>query len=375
MTAEQRAGPGRTTGTDGVGPVRTARGSASTPAGRALAPVLVALALLLVASVVVGIALGPTTVPLDDTVRYLHAAVTGASIGSDEVTAYSIVWQVRTPRVLLAVVVGAGLSVVGTASQAMVRNPLADPYVLGISSGASVGACLVAVFGLFAALGIYALSVAAFAGALVASTLVFLAARSSAGLTPLRLVLTGVAMAYAFQAVTSLLVFLSPRGDAARTILFWTLGGLGTANWTTLPVATAVVTAGLVLLWRGSRSLDVLSMGDETSASLGVDATRFRRRLFLLTAGITGVLVAASGAIGFVGLIMPHIVRMLVGSSHRRVLAVAPLVGGCFLVWVDLLCRVVVAPLELPIGVVTSLIGVPVFIALMRRRGYLFGGR
>jgi iron complex transport system permease protein len=375
MTANPSTRLGRTTEPGDTVVGKAAQGQSLVPAGRALVPMIVALVLLLVVSVVVGIALGPTSVPVDDTVRYIYAAITGASISSDEVTAYSIVWQVRTPRVLLAVVVGAGLSVVGAASQAMVRNALADPYVLGISSGASVGACLVAVFGMFATLGIYALSAAAFGGAIVASTLVYLAARSSSGLTPLRLVLTGIAMAYAFQAITSLLVFLSPRGDAARTILFWTLGGLGTANWTTLPVATVVVTVGLVLLWRSSRSLDILSMGDETSASLGIDATRFRRRLFLLTAGITGVLVAASGAIGFVGLIMPHIVRMLVGSSHRRVLVVAPLIGGCFLVWVDLLCRVIVKPLELPIGVVTSLIGVPVFIALMRGRGYLFGGR
>jgi iron complex transport system permease protein len=344
-------------------------------ADRALPPIVVALTLVLVASVLLGIALGPTSVPVPDTLRYLWAALTGGSIRAEEVTAYSIVWDVRTPRVLLAVVVGSGLSLVGTATQAMVRNPLADPYVLGISSGASVGACLVAVFGLFASLGVYALSTAAFGGALVAATLVFLAARSPVGLTPLRLVLTGIALAYAFQAVTSLMVFLSPRGDAARTILYWTLGGLGTANWTSLPVAATVTALAFVLLWRASRALDVLSMGDETSASLGIDSTGFRRRLFVLTAGVTGVLVAVSGVIGFVGLIMPHTVRMLVGAGHRRVLVVAPLLGGIFLVWVDLLCRVVVAPLELPVGVVTALVGVPVFIALMRRRGYLFGGR
>jgi iron complex transport system permease protein len=195
------------------------------------------------------------------------------------------------------------------------------------------------------------------------------------GSPPLRLVLTGVALAYAFQATASLLVFLSPRGDAARTVLFWTLGGFGAANWTSLPVATAVVAAATVMLWRRSRSLDVLSMGDETSASLGIDGARFRRHLFVLTAAVTGVTVAVSGGIGFVGLIMPHIVRILVGASHRRVLTVAPLLGGCFMVWVDLVCRLIVKPLELPVGVVTALIGVPVFITLIRRRGYLFGGR
>ncbi|MGP4017484.1 FecCD family ABC transporter permease [Saccharopolyspora sp. 5N708] len=329
----------------------------------------------LVVSVLAGIALGPTVVPLHEVVRFLWAALTGGTIGTDEVTGYSIVWQVRTPRVLLAVVVGAGLSVVGVAIQAMVRNALADPFVLGISSGASVGATTVLVFGVFASLGVYALSVAAFLGALGASALVYAAASSRAGLTPLRLVLTGIALAYGFQAVMSVLVFLAPNGDAARTVLFWLLGSLGAANWGSLPLAAAAVLVCVAVLNRRSRSLDVLSMGDETAASLGVDAVSLRRWLFVLTSAVTGLLVAVSGAVAFVGLVMPHFVRILVGASHRRVLAVAPLAGACFLVWADLVSRTLFAPEELPLGVITALVGVPVFITLLRRRGYLFGGR
>ncbi|KWX01237.1 putative FecCD-family membrane transport protein [Carbonactinospora thermoautotrophica] len=329
----------------------------------------------LVLSVIAGIALGPTVVPLGDVLRYLDAAITGGSIRADEVTAYSIVWNVRAPRVLLAAVVGAGLSVVGVAVQALVRNALADPFVLGISSGASVGATAVVVFGLFAGLGVLALSTAAFLGALAATVLVYLAARSRLGLTPLRLVLTGVALAYAFQAVMSVLVFLSPNGQAAQTVLFWLLGSLGAATWESLPLALVAVVVAVVVLLRRSTALDVLSMGDETAASLGVDAARLRRQLFVLTAVVTGVLVAVSGAIGFVGLVLPHVVRMVVGSAHRRVLAVAPLAGACFLVWVDVLARTLVPPEELPLGVITALIGVPVFLVVMRRRGYLFGGR
>nr|WP_267595533.1 iron ABC transporter permease [Carbonactinospora thermoautotrophica] len=329
----------------------------------------------LVLSVIAGIALGPTVVPLGDVLRYLDAAITGGSIRADEVTAYSIVWNVRAPRVLLAAVVGAGLSVVGVAVQALVRNALADPFVLGISSGASVGATAVVVFGLFSGLGVLALSTAAFLGALAATVLVYLAARSRLGLTPLRLVLTGVALAYAFQAVMSVLVFLSPNGQAAQTVLFWLLGSLGAATWESLPLALVAVVVAVVVLLRRSTALDVLSMGDETAASLGVDAARLRRQLFVLTAVVTGVLVAVSGAIGFVGLVLPHVVRMVVGSAHRRVLAVAPLAGACFLVWVDVLARTLVPPEELPLGVITALLGVPVFLVVMRRRGYLFGGR
>ncbi|MGW7270741.1 FecCD family ABC transporter permease [Streptomyces sp. NPDC054864] len=348
-------------------------------AGRAgrgrLVTTLAVLSVTLVVSVIAGIALGPTVVPLGDVVRFLSAALTGGSIGADDVTGYSIVWHVRTPRVLLAAVVGAGLSVVGVAIQALVRNALADPFVLGISSGASVGATAVVVFGVFAGLGVYALSAAAFLGALGATVLVYLAARGPLGLTPLRLVLTGVALAYGFQALMSVLVFLSPNGQAARTVLFWLLGSLGSASWESLPLAAGAVLVTVVVLLRQSRSLDVLSLGDETAASLGVDAESLRRRLFLLTAAVTGLIVAVSGAIGFVGLVLPHVVRILVGSTHRRVLAVAPLAGACFLVWVDLVARTAFAPEELPLGVITALIGVPVFIVLMRRRGYLFGGR
>ncbi|WP_237774090.1 FecCD family ABC transporter permease [Actinosynnema sp. ALI-1.44] len=340
-----------------------------------LVPVLLTLSVALVVSVAAGIALGSSVIPIGDVLRYLGAALTGGTITSDELSGYTIVWEVRTPRVLLAVLVGAGLSVVGVVIQALVRNALADPFVLGISSGASVGATAVVVFGVFASLGVYALSAAAFLGALGASVLVYIAAMSKAGLTPLRLVLTGIALAYGFQAVMSVLVFLAPDGQAARTVLFWLMGSLGGANWGSLPIAAVAVLLAMVVLLRNSRPLDVLAMGDETAASLGVDAVRLRRWLFVLTAAVTGLLVAVSGAVGFVGLVMPHLVRIVVGSGHRRVLAVAPLAGAVFMVWTDLVARTLVAPEELPLGVITAVIGVPVFITLMRRRGYLFGGR
>lgn len=341
---------------------------------RLAGPVLLLSAALAI-SLIAGIALGPSTVALADVLRYLGKAITGGTITGDEVTGYSIVWQVRTPRVLLAAVVGAGLSVVGVAVQALVRNALADPFVLGISSGASVGAAAVVVFGLFAGLGVLALSTAAFLGALGATALVYLAARGKFGLTPLRLVLTGVALTYAFQAVMSVLVYLSPNGQAAQTVLFWLLGSLGSATWASLPLAALGVAVAVVVLLRYGTALDVLSMGDETAMSLGTDAAALRRWLFLLTAVVTGLLVAVSGSIGFVGLVLPHVVRMIAGSGHRRVLALAPLVGAVFLVWVDLLARTLVAPEELPLGVITALIGVPVFLVVMRRRGYAFGGR
>lgn len=339
-----------------------------------LVPLLGVLVVLLLVSVVAGIALGPVNLPANQVIRLLFTEIRGGVVPADEAGPYRIITQLRLPRVLLAAVVGAGLAVVGVAVQACVRNALADPYILGISSGASVGATAVTTLGILSALGLYALSVAAFVSALAATALVYLAARSRSGLTPLRLVLTGTAMAYGFSALTTLLVFRAPHGEAARSALFWLLGSLAGANWASLPIAAIVVLLGVCYFGICARRLNALSMGDEAAITLGVHAGRFRRELFVVCAALTGVLVAVSGAIGFVGLLLPHLVRMVVGADHRRVLAVAPPAGACFLVWVDLMARTVAAPEELPIGVLTAAIGVPFFVFLMRRRGYVFGG-
>lgn len=330
---------------------------------------------MLVISIVLAIGLGSAFVHPAETLRHLWAALVGGTIGAEEVTEHNIIWNLRTPRVLLAATVGAGLGAVGVAVQAMVRNPLADPFVLGVSSGASVGAVAVGVLGALSFLGVYAVSVGAFLGSLVATLLVHAAASGREGVTPVRLILTGVALSFVFQALMGVIVYFAPSGEATSTVLFWSMGSFGAANWGSLPVVAVVVLVGLVVLRSSSRSLDVMTLGEETSASLGVDSGRLRKGLFFLTAAMTGAMVAVSGAIGFAGLVVPHVVRILVGAVHRRVLLVAPLVGAVFMVWVDLASRVVVAPRELPLGFLTALIGVPVFLFLLRRRGYLFGGR
>lgn len=333
------------------------------------------LTVVLLGSVLVAIGLGTAVITPEETARHLWAALTGGRIAADEVTTHQILWQIRTPRVLLAALVGAGLSAIGVAIQATVRNALADPFVLGVSSGASVGAVSVSVTGGLAVLGVYAVSAGAFVGALTASLLVYAASVRSGALSPLRLVLTGVAMSLGFQAVMSVIIYFAPDSEATSMVLYWTMGSFGAATWGALPVVAVVVTAGLALLYRYGRVLDVLALGDETAASLGVSPDRHRKVLLVLVSLVTGVMVAVSGAIAFVGLVMPHVVRMVVGVTHTRVLAVAPLVGAIFMVWVDLVSRTLVAPRELPLGVITALVGVPVFIALMRRRGYTFGGR
>ncbi|GAB2779527.1 FecCD family ABC transporter permease [Streptomyces daliensis] len=338
-------------------------------------PLVAALCCVLLLSLLCAVALGASGIGWGHSVRLLHAGLTGGALGADERSAYTVVWDLRLPRALLAAVVGAGLASVGVAVQALVRNALADPFVLGISSGAAVGANAVLLFGALGALGIWALSVSAFVSALAAMALVYAVARTAQGLTPLRLVLTGTAMYYGFSALTTLMVFAAERGEAARSAMMWLLGSLGGASWASLPIATGAVAAGLAYLLLSARRLNALAMGDETAAALGVDAGRLRRELFLLAAAVTGAVVAVSGAIGFVGLMVPHAVRVLVGADHRRVLAVAPLAGAVLLVWVDVLSRIVLAPVELPVGVLTAVIGVPCFLLLMRHRaGYTFGG-
>ncbi|MFE6222741.1 MULTISPECIES: iron ABC transporter permease [unclassified Streptomyces] len=358
-------------------PLPTARsGADSAPSRRVSLPLLLpVLSAGLLLSVVCGAGLGASGLSWGQVLRFLWAGLTGGAISADEVAAYTIVWELRFPRAVLAGVVGAGLAAIGVAVQAMVRNALADPFVLGISSGAAVGANAVLLFGAFGALGLWALSTAAFLSALLAMALVYAIARTAGGLTPLRLVLTGTAMYYGFSAVTAFMVFAAERGEAARSAMMWLLGSLGGASWASVPIAAGAVLAGLAHLMVSARRLNALAMGDETAAALGVDAGRLRKELFLVCAAVTGAVVAVSGAIGFIGLMVPHAARMLVGADHRRLLPVAALSGAVLLIWVDILSRVVLAPVELPVGVLTAVIGVPCFVLLMRRRSYTFGGK
>ncbi|WP_373308834.1 FecCD family ABC transporter permease [Streptomyces minutiscleroticus] len=342
---------------------------------RSAAPLVLGLAVLLLASLVCGVGLGAAGIGWAEVLRFLWAGLTGGTVRAGDAAAYTIVWEIRLPRTVLGAVVGAGLAAVGTAVQAMVRNALADPFVLGVSSGAAVGANAVILLGAFAGLGVWALSASAFASALAAMALVYAVARSPHGLTPLRLILTGTALAFGFEAVTTVMVFGAARGEAARAAMMWLLGSLGGATWAQVPLAAVTVAAGWAWLRVRAEALNALAMGDETAAALGVPPGRLRRELFAVTAAVTGTVVAVSGAIGFVGLMVPHLVRMLVGADHRRVLAVAPLAGAVLLVWADVLSRLLLAPAELPVGVITAVLGVPAFLLLMRRGGYAFGSR
>ncbi len=340
------------------------------PGQRAALPLVLAggaLLLLIVMSAAVGIGSVPVNPAAAWHVLLDHLAGRPAATVDDE-----IIWQIRLPRVLLAAVVGAALSTAGTVVQVLVRNALADPYLLGISSGASVGATAVLLFGAFASLGLWAVSAGSIIGALVAMATVFAVARQGGTLAPTQLILCGVVMAAFFEAITSFLIF---RGNpqATQSILFWLLGSFGLAAWSQLPIPAVCLLAAVGYLVSQGRSLNALAMGPGAAASLGVDVHRLRRNLYIATSLVAGVAVAVSGVIGFVGLVVPHITRLLVGSDHRRVLPAGALAGAAFMTAADLLARTIAAPQEMPIGVITAFIGAPALIFLIRRRPYLYG--
>lgn len=336
------------------------------PARRRLrhALVLGGLTAALACAVVAGLALGSVRIPPGEVLTIL----TG---GAEPSPFRTIVLDVRLPRVLLGAVVGAGLAVVGTVLQALVRNRLADPFLLGISSGASTGAVLVLVLGAGVGAGItttVAMPAAAFAGSLVAMTLVYALARRGGTMTGGRLVLAGVTVSYILSALTTLVLVVSARPEHFQEALFWSLGGLGSARWGTLAVPAVVLVAGTAVLMALARPLDLLLVGEEGATVLGLDTARFRAAVFVLVSLVTGVMVAASGAIGFVGLLVPHAARMVVGAAHRPLLPVAALGGAVALVVADLAARTVAAPQDIPVGVLTALTGGPFFLWLMRCR-------
>ncbi|MEH7334531.1 iron ABC transporter permease [Neobacillus drentensis] len=285
-----------------------------------------------------------------------------------------IIWDIRLPRVLLGAVVGAGLSVVGVVIQALLRNSLADPYILGISSGSSVAATLVILFGALPFFGQYALVFGAFLGALLTMISVYALSQVGGRIQTTRLLLAGVAVSIIMSAATNFIVTLAPKESGIREAMYWMMGSLAGAKWEYLTIPSVVVIVGLVYLLFQSRSLNVLLMGEEAAATLGVNIDTFRKVLIIITSLITGTVVAVSGSIGFIGLVIPHIARLLVGSDHKRVLPVSILMGMILVIWSDVFARLVLAPQELPIGVVTALCGGPFFIWLLRLSTYSFGG-
>jgi iron complex transport system permease protein len=307
-------------------------------------------------ALLLGVAVGPADLsPL---------AVWNGLLGDGEAATVAIVRDLRLPRALLAFLVGGSLAVTGAALQALVRNPLADPYLLGLSGGAGLGAVLAIVSHLG---GVWSVPLAALAGALIAIALVYRLALVSGSVLDARvLLLSGVVVGAFAASLMGAIISLSPAPEV-RNALLWLLGGFDAASWRTLGVFAAYAVVPIAIIYRLNRPLDLLSLGEEPAAFLGADVERLKRTLYVAASLLTAAAVSVSGIIGFVGLVVPHAIRLVWGHLHRSLLPAAFLLGGVLLVVADAVARTAFAPLTLPVGVVTALIGVPVFVVLVRR--------
>lgn len=325
---------------------------------------MVALAVLglLLGSIVAGVAIGEMTIPLHSALAAITNRI-GLSAVQVPKLQEAVIWDYRLSRVLVAAFCGAGLALSGAILQSLLRNPLAEPYVLGISAGASTGAVSVMLLGLGA--GTISLSAGAFAGALL--SFIFVTLISDSRQSADRTILAGVAASQLFSALTSYIVSTSANAEQARSVMFWLLGSFSGVRWPDVALSGCVVSVGLLICIWHARALDAFTFGEDAARSLGISVRRVRIVLLVVTALMTATLVSMVGAIGFVGLVIPHAVRFVTGPQHIRLLPVCALSGALFMVLADVVSRIIIAPQMLPIGVVTALVGVPFFSLILYR--------
>lgn len=331
----------------------------------------------LIFSILAAVTIGSIEITLQQVYGVIVDAMTGGElfeVGNDRLC-YDVVWLLRMPRIILASLVGAGLSVCGVVMQAIVKNPLADPYILGISSGASLGATLAILLGIGVFLGENFVGLTAAMGAFVVSLGVLFISTCGGRSNSMKLLLAGMALSAVCTAFSSFIVYFSNNKDGIQTITYWLMGSLAGAKWESLMVIFPVILFSVLFFWTQSRILNLMLLGDEVSITLGTDLQHYRHLYLVVSALIVGFVVYSSGMIGFVGLIIPHIVRMVIGTDHKKLIPVCAFVGAIFLVWADVLCRVIIPRAELPIGILISLLGAPCFVYLMIKRSYGFGGQ
>ena len=322
------------------------------------------LILFFAASIVGGLYLGYADLSLGDILGALSRGLAGK--GGDDV-AYAIVMDIRLPRVLLAILTGVALAVSGLIMQAVVGNPIADPYILGISSGASLGATLAIVTGVMSALGSVAVGLSAFLFALLTSVGVMILSRLGGRATSERLILSGLALSAAASSIATLLVYTAKNRDAIREVNFWLMGSLSGAKMSQIAVIGPIIIALCLFLSVQSRNLNLLLLGDEVAYTLGKDLAKLRSAYIVVVSLLVGLVVYTSGTIGFVGLIVPHMARFLLGTNHRHLIPGTVLLGASLLLWADVAARNALPAGELPTGVVVSVVGAPLFVYLIMK--------
>lgn len=329
------------------------------------------LLLLLFLSVIVSVSFGTTTISLSDVYQVL---ISGGQTNAVPMNIQSIIWQIRLPRVLLALAAGFGLSLTGAVMQASVRNPLADPFILGISSGASLGATVAIFigFGTVTFLSLSGLTLFAFVGAIL-SSFVVLTISEIGNATTTKLLLTGMIVQAIATAFSNFIIYFAGDNNGMQAILFWTMGSLSSANFRQLPLLYTVILSAAIFFFTQTRNLNIMLLGDSASLTLGVNLPKLRRIYLVIAALLTAVITANTGVIGFVGLIVPHMTRGLKGSSHETLLPLSTLIGALFLVWADLISRIIIFNAELPIGIVTAMIGAPMLLSIVLKKDYRFG--
>lgn len=289
-------------------------------------------------------------------------------------TIHDVIWLIRMPRVLLACLVGMALSVVGVVMQAVVKNPLADPYILGVSSGASLGATLAILLGVGSVLGGNFVGIMAFIGAFIVSIGVLFISSIGSKSNSIRLLLAGMALSSLCSSFSSLIIFFANDSEGIKTITYWLMGSLAGAKWNQLSFISPFILIGVLFFMSQYRILNLMLLGDDVSITLGTNLHKYRKVYLLVTSFIMGLVVYCSGMIGFVGLVIPHICRMLYGTDHRKLILISCLLGSLFMIWADILSRTILPYGELPIGILISVIGAPCFIWLLCKKTYGFGG-
>ena len=334
------------------------------------------LLIILVGSVMISVTLGSAKISVSEVYKVLGYKILGIKSFSEYATGpiHDVVWIIRFPRVVLAIAIGMALSISGVVMQAIVKNPLADPYILGISSGASLGATFAIMLGFGAVLGGNFVGVMAFIGALLVSFGVLLLADIKGSATSSKLILAGMALSAVCSSFSNFIIYIANDKTGMQSVTYWLLGSLAGAKWETNIVILPVVIIACIFFWSRYRVLNLMLLGDDVSITLGTDLHKPRHIYLIITSIMIGLSVYCAGVIGFVGLIIPHAVRMLFGTDHKKLIPISALVGAIFMICADALSRIVIPNSEMPIGILISMIGAPVFIYLMVKRSYGFGG-